>query len=255
MKPTTPRRRRLRAVAAVAVVATALSACSFSFNVGQGGETTTPEGVLGGLRISYEIGERNSAHPDGAGPLRIGDPDILRDTYRDAGRTPARWSVRYRFPVALTDTEGRTWEVQGVTDDAAAFFDPAFSEDGPVAVTAGLDGPVTLLVPDLADDGDAAPRTVHVRSITSEFESSLRDRPEHPRLFVDAATFGAFVEQAGGTPWYQIVHAAPGQGGPAEPTIVDVWVEHDDAQGRSSEAWDFDTALEDAGFDVPSHLG
>lgn len=87
------------------------------------------------------------------------------------------------------------------------------------------------------------------------FESSLRDRPEHPRLFVDAATFGAFVEQAGGTPWYQIVHAAPGQGGPAEPTIVDVWVEHDDAQGRSSEEWDFDASLEDAGFDVPSHLG
>jgi len=206
------------------------------------------------LGVSFEITGRNAHHPDGPGPLHAGDPDILRQRYVDDGWEPLAWSTRYRFPVDVTDTDGRTWEVQGLTEDAGALFDPAFSADGPVAVTADLDGPVTLLVPDLTDDDGTTPRTLVVERLGSEVEQTLRDRPAHPRLYVDASTFGSLVEQAGGVAWAEGSRAEPGGGGPAAPVIVGVWLMYAYGTLSASDAYDRNTAVEAAGFEIPSHL-
>lgn len=252
---TRPLRTRSGLAALLLVTSLTLAACSLRLSLGNDDPTPTPEPSIGGLGVSFEIGSRNDHHPDGAGPLRIGDPDVLRQKYVDGGWDLLAWSTRYRFPVAVTDTEGRTWEVQGLTEDAGTLFDPAFRADGPVAVTADVDGPVTLLVPDLTDDDGTSSRTLFVQPLESDMESTLRDRPEHPRLYVDASTFGSLVEQAGGVAWYEIRRADPGRGGPAEPTVVDVWLTYDKSSLGTSEAYDFNATVEAAGFDVPAHTG
>ncbi|QIK82783.1 hypothetical protein [Sanguibacter sp. HDW7] len=252
---TRPHRRRRGLAMTLLVASLGLAACSLQLNLGKDDQTPTPDPSIGQLGVSFEIGSRNEHHPDGAGPLRIGDPDILRQKYVDGGWDLLSWSTRYRFPVAVTDTEGRTWEVQGLTEDAGALFDGAFRADGPVAVTADVDGPVTLLVPDLTDGDGTSPRKLFVQPLESEMESTLRDRPEHPRLYVDASTFGSIVEQAGGVAWHEIQSAEPGRGGPAEPTVVDVWLMYGKNALSDSEAYDFNATIEAAGFDIPAHLG
>lgn len=205
------RSRALRSVAVASALALALAGCS----------DDEPVEETGGISVLFVITGRGDTHPDGKGPLRLEDPNRIAQITEAAGQQ-VRWSTRYRFPVDVKGADGTTWQVDGFFGGDPTHGDLLRPE--PAAAAIDFSGAVTLLVPDLAKDGEPTEITFDVAETTAEdlaAEEGSKDDAAPATLYLNEAAFTKLVEKAGSVGWGDAARTT-GKGGPAEPEVLTV---------------------------------
>lgn len=237
--PPDRRRRALQAVAVASALALALAGCS----------DDEPVEETGGMSILFNITGRGDTHPDGKGPLRLEDSDRIAQIAEAAGQQ-VWWSTRYRFPVDVKAADGTPWQVDGL-------FGGDLTHGGllgpePAAAAVDFSGSVTLLVPDLATDGDPTELTFDVADTAAEDladEEDAKDNSAPATLYLNEAAFTELVEKAGRVTWGDAARTT-GKGGPAEPKVVVIWGEFPPPRDSDAQRalW---LTLESEGFFLP----